>query len=221
MLDELRKKPSSLFGKTIIEKPEETEKAKKEKLEVRKKHVIEKPKPMRHKPKRMTKTDRINMFSVIAIILSIIAIIFASAALTGPGIDKNELRGIASDLRALNNKQITVNVPINTQLYFSNAIPANQLFSGAQEIPVAFQIPIKHTFKGKDVRTGIPVDVYVEETIEAEAVITIDLTTSSISLELVSPAQASGTAASTITVKDVYGDEISSIADRLDRMAEG
>ena len=159
------------------------------------------------------------MFSIIAIILSFAAIILAVAY--SPGVDATELRGIASDLRALNDRQVTVDVPISAQLYFSNAIPANQLFSGAQEVPVTFQIPINHTFRGKDVRTGIPVDVYVEETIEAEAVITIDLSTSTVSLQLVSPADAAGSASSTITVRDVYGPEITSIADRIDKIAGG
>ncbi len=225
--ENLRKRPSSSLGGTTIEPYKEKkefpkgkppaypyEEKTEEKIEKIKKKIKEKPKPHQIHKKHEKKFTT-NILPIIAIILSLIAI---SLVLT-QGVDKNELKGIASDLRALNNKQISINVPIESDLIFNNAIPANQLFKGAQTIPIYFEIPITQTMNGKDIRTGIPLEVEINDNVLVQGNITIDLTNSNISLQLNEPAKAIGETNSTITVKEVYGDEISSIAERIDKLS--
>ncbi len=233
--EKLRKKPSTSLGGTSIENNTENRvnypkgkppaypyvERKNEKI-ARVKKRIEKMKPQIkpkqiHENKHTVPHKQHNILSIIAIILSILAIFLV---LTSSGIDKTELKGIASDLRALNNKQVSITVPIKSDLYFNNAIPSNQLFKGSQIVPVYFEIPINQTMKGKDIRTGIPVEVQIQENVIVQGDIIIDLSTSNISLELNEPAKAVGNTTSIVTVKDVYGMEISSIADRLDKLSE-
>lgn len=228
--ENLRKRPSSSLGGTTIEpyeekkefpkgKPpaypyEEKTEEKIEKIKKKIEKIKEKPKPHQIHEKHEKKFTT-NILPILAIILSLIAI---SLVLT-QGIDKNELKGIASDLRALNNKQISINIPIESNLTF-NDIPSNQLFNGKQIIPVYFEIPITQTMKGKDIRTGILMEVEINDNILVQGDITIDLTNSNVSLQLNKPAKAVGETTSIILVRDVYGNEISSIAERLDRLSE-
>lgn len=230
--ENLRKKPSSSLGGTSIEPYIEKEKKyfpkgkppaypyEEENKEKQKVILKPKPNPEISKPQISSRSNTQitpNILSLIAIILSLIAIFLV---LTSQGIDKNELKGIASDLRALNNKELSINVPIESELYFNNAIPSNQLFKGKQIIPVYFEIPITQTMKGKDIRTGIPLEVEITDKVIVKGNISIDLTNSNISLQLNEPAKAFGNTTSVITVKDVYGYEISSIAERIDKLSK-
>jgi hypothetical protein len=232
--EKLRKRPSSSFGNTSVElpggknensyrgpptHPYEEEKIQKIKEKIQK--IEKKPEPKKT-PQNKTnskinpKINIQNLLPTIAVILSLIAILLV---LTISPIDKNELKGIASDLRAFDQKEFEVEIPINSNLYFNNAIPSNKLFKGIQTVPVYFEIPVSQVMHGKDIRTGIPLEVQINETIIVRGDILIDLSTSNISLELNEPASAQGTSLSKIKIKDIYGNEITSIANRIDKLA--
>ncbi|MCX8175569.1 MAG: hypothetical protein N3E51_05180 [Candidatus Micrarchaeota archaeon] len=161
------------------------------------------------------------LLSGLALLIALIA--FYGAFLSDKPLSpaqKAALRGIADDLRALQNRDITLSAPVSTTISLDRSYPIADLFPTYFEIPLSFEIPIDTQLVGIST-TGQPVSFRVQETVPIKAKIPISSTqafgTETIRIKKEMPVEAKFS--STVKVRAAYGQELNGIIDKLEELA--
>jgi hypothetical protein len=133
---------------------------------------------------------------------------------------KSELLGIATDLQALQNKDITISAPVKTTVFLNTTVPIKEMFPATFDMPLEFEIPIDTQLVGIST-TGQPVSFRVVESVPIKSTITVVSSkafgTSTVRIQKAVPLDVE--LASNVKIRSAYRQELNSIIDRLDRLA--
>lgn len=133
---------------------------------------------------------------------------------------KEQLKGIADDLRALQNRDIVLSAPVSTTINLDRSYPIKDLFPQEFEIPLKFVIPINTQLVGIST-TGQPVQFRVQEQVPIQVTVPISSATAfgnhTIRIKKEIPVDVRFT--SSIKVKTAYGQDLNKIIDRLEEIA--
>lgn len=162
--------------------------------------------------------------------LSILALLISIASFYGAfyserplsAQQKESLRGIADDLRALQNRDVTLAAPVSTTLYLDQQYPAKDMFPPVFNINVDFSIPLDTEIVAVSA-TGQPVSFRVQEDVPVKATIPISSHTafgnSTVRIKKEFPVDAKFS--SVIKVRAAYGKELGGIIDKIDSLTGG
>ncbi len=130
---------------------------------------------------------------------------------------KADLRGIAKELRSLQERDITLSAPLQTTLTVDKTYPIADLFPANFELPLDFEIPLDTQLVGIS-STGQPVTFRLQESLPIRANIPINSKTAfgteTIRLQKQIPVEAKFS--SSVKVRAAYGQELNGIIDRLE-----
>ena len=133
---------------------------------------------------------------------------------------KEQLAGIADDLRLLQNRQIQMSAPMQATVYINQSYPIKDMFPGTFDMPLSFNIPIDTQLIAVST-TGQPVAFRVQENVPIKVDIPIQSAAafgnSTITIQKDMPVEAVWS--SNINVRAAYGQELNGIIDSLDAMA--
>jgi hypothetical protein len=160
--------------------------------------------------------------SILAIVLSLInlyATFFVEKPLSPS--QKQALIEISKELRALQNKEITMSAPASTNLVIDSTYPIKDIFPPTFNIPVEFSIPIDSQLVGINTITNQPFVLKVKENLSAKSIIPISSASafgdSIIRINKTIPVEARFT--SVVKVRTAYGTELNNIIDKLEKLA--
>lgn len=163
-----------------------------------------------------------------AIFLGILALAISLASFYGAffaerplgPLQKAALVGIADDLRALQNRDITLSAPVQTTVELDKSYPIKDMFPSEFEIPLEFSIPIDTQLLAVST-TGQPVSFHVQESVPIKAVIPISSAkafgNSTVLIRKTIPVETKFS--SSVKVRAAYGTELNDIIDRLETVA--
>ena len=161
------------------------------------------------------------MIAAVALVLSLISIygvFFMEHPLSAS--QKAEIKGISDDLRSLQQRDITMSVPVQTTIVLNKSYPMKDLFPSTFEIPLAFDLPIDTNLLAIG-PNGQPFSAHIQENvpIKVSVPITSDTAfgTASITLQKELPVDAQFT--SSVTIGNTYSQEMSGMIDKLDKLA--
>lgn len=167
-------------------------------------------------------------FGALPLFVAIIALALAAASLylffygekpLTPS-QQAELAGIASDLRDLQNKEISVYAPVKTNIYVNRSYPVRELFPATFVMPLDFEIPIDTELVGLGT-TGQPVRFKVQESVPISVVVSVQSAkafgNSTIQIDKNIPVDVE--LYSNVKIRSAYRQEIESMINRLDRLA--
>ena len=169
-----------------------------------------------------TESNTLFMFlSILALLISIASFYGAFYAERPLSVQQKEiLKGIAEDLRELQNRDVTFAAPVSTTLYLDQQYSTKDMFPPNFNINMDFQIPLDTQLVAISA-TGQPVSFRVQENVPVKATIPISSysvfgnTTVRIKKEFPVDAKFS----SVIKVRAAYGKELSGIIEKIDELA--
>jgi len=133
---------------------------------------------------------------------------------------KEQLLGIAEDLRTLQNRNIVMSAPVSTTITLDRSYPIKDLFPAEFNMPLSFNIPIDTQLVGLS-STGQPVQFRVQEQVPIEVVVPISSATAfgnnTIQIKKELPVEAKFT--SSINIRAAYGQDMNNIIDKLEAIA--
>jgi len=163
-------------------------------------------------------------------ILSVIALVIALIAAYGAFMadrplsagQKEQIASIANDLRAFQERDITMTAPLQTSIYLNKTYPIRDMFPETFEIPLDFEIPIDTQLVAMST-TGQPVAFRVQENVPIKVRIPIKSAkafgNNTIQIRKEMPLET--TWSSSIKVRAAYGQDLNNIIDKLDSLAGG
>ena len=161
------------------------------------------------------------LLAVIALALALIAT-YGAFFMDRPisAAQKEQLAGIAGDLRSLQDRQISMSAPIQATAYINQSYPVSSMFPATFDIPISFSIPIDTQMIAVST-TGQPVAFRVQENVPINVSIPIQSATAfgnnTVTIEKDMPIVAVWS--SNINVRAAYGQDLNAIIDKLDAMA--
>jgi len=175
-----------------------------------------------HKPQLPSESSGAVIFiSVLALIISLACfgiLFFGEKPLSAS--QKQALSDIADELRALQNRDITLSAPVTTQVSIDRQYPIKDMFPETFDIPLSFSIPIDTQLIGIST-TGQPASFRVQENVPIKVTIPVSSAkafgNNTLRLRKELPIDAKFT--SSVRIQTAYGTELNAIIDRLDRMA--
>jgi hypothetical protein len=133
---------------------------------------------------------------------------------------REELKGIADDLRALQNKELTVTAPVQTTITLNNTFAVRDMFPSTFNMPLSFNVPINTQLMGVS-GTGQPVLFRVEEDVPINTTIPISsekaFGNASVQLQKTIPINIA--LYTNVRLRSAYREELNSLIDRLDRLS--
>ncbi len=133
---------------------------------------------------------------------------------------KEQLAGIANDLRALQNREIQMTAPLQTTIRLNKSYPIRDMFPDTFELPLEFEIPIDTQMVAVST-TGQPVAFRVQENVPIKVRIPISSAkafgNNSVQINKEMPLEAVWS--SSIKVRAAYGQDLNGIIDKLDALA--
>ncbi len=166
--------------------------------------------------------------SNLPLLLAAIALVIALASFYGAFFadkqlsesQKEKLLGIAEDLKALQDRDITMSAPVQTTIVLDRQYPIKDLFPKTFDLPLDFVIPVDAQVVGIS-STGQPVSFFLDENVPIKATIPISSETAfgdnTIHLKKELPVEA--IFSSSISVRAAYGQELNGIIDKLESIA--
>ena len=133
---------------------------------------------------------------------------------------KTELLGIASDLRSLQQRDITMSVPIETTILMNKSYPLKDVFPSTFELPLEFVIPLDTNLlaigpNGQPFSARIQEDIPVKVNVQISSEQAFGATAISFKKELPVDAVFS----TSVKIGATYGSELGSIVERLENLA--
>jgi len=186
---------------------------------------ISPPKSMENRPEmpKVSPSSLPLILAVIALLLSLISVygvFFSDKALSSA--QKAELAGIASDLRSLEQRDITLSVPITTTVVMNKSYPMKDMFPATFEIPLSFDIPIDTNLIAIG-PNGQPFSAHIQDKIPVSVSVPVSSDTAfgstAITLNKEIPVDAKFT--SSVKIGSTYNAELDSIISRLESLAGG
>lgn len=154
-----------------------------------------------------------NMPLIISIIALILAVASFGLALGGGAMNKQQLSSIASDLEAMQSKQLEVSAPIDSSVFIDEQIPLSEVMP-AYTVPVDISIPLQGVYNGITPTGNIR--VMLNETVPVHLEIPINGTAfSSRAIRINREIPVKVYASSKFTIRDIYGNSLQDIIDRL------
>ncbi|MCX8197123.1 MAG: hypothetical protein N3G80_02285 [Candidatus Micrarchaeota archaeon] len=133
---------------------------------------------------------------------------------------KEQLLGIANDLRSLQNRDIKMTAPMYATVRINKTYPIRDMFPASFDVPLEFSIPINTQLVAVST-TGQPVIFRVDENVPIKAKIQINSQKAfgdhNITINKEMPIEA--TWSSDIKVRAAYGQDLNDIIDRLEKLA--
>lgn len=156
-----------------------------------------------------------------ALLLSLVSVygVFFMDRPIGP-VQKAELLGIASDLRSLQERDITMSVPVDTTVVLNKSYPLKDVFPSTFELPLEFEIPLDTNLLAIG-PNGQPFSARIQENIPIRVKVPISseqafgATALTFKKELPVEARFS----SSVKIGATYGQELGSIVARLEKLA--
>ncbi|MEM4348104.1 MAG: hypothetical protein QXN37_00865 [Candidatus Anstonellaceae archaeon] len=134
---------------------------------------------------------------------------------------KQQLLGIADDLRSLQNREIRMTAPMQTSVRINKTYPIRDMFPETFEVPLEFTIPINTQLVGVS-PAGHPIVFRVEESVPIKTKVQINGSKAfaghNITLNKELPMEAVWS--SEIRVRAAYGQDLNNIIDRLEALAK-
>ncbi|MEM4554749.1 MAG: hypothetical protein QXT25_02795 [Candidatus Anstonellaceae archaeon] len=134
---------------------------------------------------------------------------------------KQQLLGIADDLRSLQNREIRMTAPTQTYVRINKTYPIGDMFPESFDVPLEFTIPISTQLVGVSA-AGHPVVFRVEESVPVKTKVRINGSKAfaghNITLNKELPMEAVWS--SEIRVRAAYGQDLNDIIDRLEALAK-
>ncbi len=168
--------------------------------------------------------------SSLPLILSIVALLLGAASLyismnntAGSGItaaDRAQLKGIASDLRSLQQKEFSASSPdLQTVVTIEKSFPLSDILPTTFYIPLSMNLPIQGTVTGVSAN-GQVANFRVNDTLQLRANVPVDMTNSTrnIIININKDIPITTRIRSSFQISMVFGDELNSIIQRLDAM---
>jgi hypothetical protein len=134
---------------------------------------------------------------------------------------KNELKAIADNLRAIQQKDITMTSPLNTTAYIDEAFPAGDIFPNSFAIPLVGKVVINQEVPAQTT-SGQIVNLKVNATIPVFTQVQIDPDTSLNATRIIIkkeiPIKTNFFA--TYKVQALYGKELNTIIDQVENLSK-
>src|SRR3989344_65194 len=161
------------------------------------------------------------ILAAVALLLSLVSLygVFFMDHPIGP-MQKAELLGIASDLRSLEQRDITMTAPVTTTILMNKSYPLKDVFPATFEIPLEFEIPLDTNLLAIG-PNGQPFSARIQESIPVKVVVPISseqaFGATAISFKKELPVDA--TFSTSVKIGATYGQELGSIVERLENLA--
>lgn len=134
---------------------------------------------------------------------------------------KTQLLGIASDLRSLQERDITMSAPVQTTIVLNKSYPMKDLFPSTFEIPLEFILPIDTNLLAIG-PNGQPFSAHIQENVPIKVSVPITSETAfgdaSIKLQKELPVDAQFT--TSVKIGSTYGQEMNSVIEKLESLAK-
>src|SRR3989344_9524762 len=156
-----------------------------------------------------------------ALLLSLVSIygVFFMDRPIGP-VQKAELLVIASDLRSLEQRDITMTAPVETTIVMIKSYPLKDVFPATFEIPLEFEIPLDTNLLAIG-PNGQPFSARIQESIPIKIRVPVSseqaFGATAITFKKELPVDA--TFSTSIKLGATYGSELNSIISRLEKLA--
>lgn len=134
--------------------------------------------------------------------------------------EKSQLRGIAEQLREIQQKDITMTSPLKTTAYVDEAIPISEIFPKNFALPINADIRIDQEVNAQST-SGQIVPLRINATIPIRTSVGLDPAKESTTKILIKKEIPIDTQFSaTLRVQALYGKELNSIIDTLEKMSQ-
>lgn len=163
-----------------------------------------------------------------ALILAVLALLLAGASLylslsNASGLGANEraqLRAITSDLRAIQEKQITLSSPLRTTVFVEKTFPVSDILPDHFNIPLDFTYPINASLTAQS-NTGQIVPLRVDDTLKVHTSVPIDVNKamSGVKVTINKEIPIDTRFSVDLKVSAVYGKELNDLINRLDALS--
>ncbi|MFA4983114.1 MAG: hypothetical protein WC588_02750 [Candidatus Micrarchaeia archaeon] len=177
--------------------------------------------PSFSKPAGSDSSSALLFISILALAVSLASFygtFFAEKPLTQG--QKEAILGVTSELRALQDRDITLSAPVQTTVSLDKQYPIKDLFPETFNMPLSFEIPIDTQLVGLGT-TGQPISFMVQENVPIKVSIPISSATAfgnnTIRIKKELPVDARFT--SSVKVRAVYGTQINGMIDALEKLA--
>ena len=162
------------------------------------------------------------------ILLGVLALAISLASFYGAffaerpftGAQKEALAGMATNLKELQNRDISISAPVETTIRLDRSYPIKDLFPEKFDMPLEFSIPIDTQLIGIGA-SGQPVVFKVDEDVPIS--VSVPITSADAfgngTIRIQKELPVSAVFTSSIKVRAAYGKELNEIIDRLEAMA--
>ncbi|MFH1094863.1 MAG: hypothetical protein V1728_01460 [Candidatus Micrarchaeota archaeon] len=161
------------------------------------------------------------VLGLVALLLSAAALFVSVTSVKGlSASDRAVLKDVTADLRAIQNKEITMTSPLRTTVVIDKTFPIADVLPDSFSVPLTADVPIDTTVTAQS-NTGQLVPLHIKDNFKVNASIPIDVAKSygnvmvSINKEIPIETQFSAT----LKVSAVYGKELNDMIEKLDRLS--
>ncbi len=163
------------------------------------------------------------VLGIIALLLSATALFVSVTSQHGlSASDRSTLKDVTADLRAIQNKEITLTSPLHTTVVIEKSFPIADVLPDSFSVPLTADIPIDTTVTAQS-NTGQVVPLHIKDNFRINASIPMDVNKSygnvqiNINKEIPIETQFSAT----LKVSAVYGQELNDMIEKLDKLSSG
>ena len=172
---------------------------------------------------KMPSTSLPVLLAAVALLLSLISfygVFFMDHPLSAS--QKTQILGIASDLRSLEQRDITMTAPVQTTVVLNKNYPMKDMFPSTFEIPLEFNLPIDTNLLAIG-PNGQPFSAHIQEDVPIKVSIPVSseqaFGNASIALNKELPVDAQFT--TSVKIGDTYKSELDGIIGKLEKLAGG
>ena len=163
------------------------------------------------------------LIAIIALGISVYSLYTSYSANTSLSVSqKEQIAGIANDLKTLQNKDIALYAPVQTKLKLNKSYPIRDLFPLTFSMPLEFSLPLDTEVVGIS-SSGQPVRIKLQESVPVKTVISVNSSKAfgngSIRMDNDLPVDVELYAS--VRMRSFYREELNSIIDRLDGLSGG
>ena len=164
-------------------------------------------------------SSRAEKLAMAAFILAVISLALAVSSFQGSGLGaaKAEIKAIASNLRAIQAKDIIVSSPLQTTIEVDERIPLSEVFSQNFRIPINFNLQLPEEVTAIS-STGQAASFKFGQVIPISQDIRIDTSSTKDSLHIKKQIPVKMNIKASVSVEETYGSELDDIISRLERI---
>lgn len=132
-----------------------------------------------------------------------------------------DLREMADDLRAIQQKDITLSSPLKATAYVEQSFPASDIFPSKFDMPLEGQIVLDQRIEAHTANGNV-VPLFLNSTIPLSFTVPVESnkSLSSVRLTIKKEVPIDTRLSATMKVQAVYGKELNGIIDKLEKMSE-